>query len=137
MSDLRTDHAGIHVISPLPSRAKRRVNEKLIKINEEMLLENQGDECLDTELSFEYTQRIRSQQFYADMDTKLDGLNRGDFIKELLRICHKDVSMFTDYRDRLTERAEVFPDCPQTGLVNNKAQLVKCARNIVLLIPEM
>jgi len=37
MSGLRTDHAG--VASPLPSRAKRRLNEKLIKIKEEMLLE--------------------------------------------------------------------------------------------------
>jgi len=31
------------------------------------------------------------------MDTKLDGLNRDDYIKELLRICRKDVSMLTDY----------------------------------------
>jgi len=118
MSDLRKDHAG--VASSLPKRAKRRVNEKLIKNKEEILLENQGDECSDTELSFKYTQPIRSQQFYANMDTKLDGLNRDDYINELLRICRKDVSMLTDYRDRLAERAQTFPDCPQTWLVNRR-----------------
>jgi len=103
-----------------------------------MLLENQGDECSDTELSFEYTQPIRSQQFYADMDTKLDGLNRDDYIKELVRICRKDVSMVTDYRDRLAERTLAFRDCPQTRLVNRRNSSTgtreeKCAINYYIL----
>ena len=97
MADLRTNSTG--VASPLPSRAKRRVNDKWIKIKEEMLLDSQRDESTDTELSFEYTQPIRPQQFYADLDSKLDGLIRDEYIKELLHICHKDFSMLTDYRE--------------------------------------
>ena len=103
-----------------------------------MLLDSQRDESTDTELSFEYTQPIRSQQFYADLDSKLDGLNRDEYIKELLHICHKDFSMIADYRDRLAERAQAFPNCPQTRLVNRRnsstgTRAEKCAIDCYIL----
>jgi len=38
------------------------------------------------------SQPIRPQQFYADTDARLDGLNREDYTKELLSICNNDFS---------------------------------------------
>jgi len=62
-----------------------------------MLRDSQRDESTGTELSFENTQPTRPQHFYADLDSKLDGLNRDEYIKELLHICRKDFSMLTNY----------------------------------------
>jgi len=58
MADPRSVPKG--VVVPGPSRAKRRVNEQLIKIKEEILLD---DDRSDTDISFEYSQPIRPQQF--------------------------------------------------------------------------
>jgi len=56
------------VVLPEPSKAKRHINNQLIKIKEELILD---DEHFDTDLSFEYSQPIRPQQFYAEIDAKL------------------------------------------------------------------
>jgi len=105
------------VVLPEPSKAKRHINDQLIKIKEELILD---DEHSDTDLSFEYTQPIRPQQFYAEIDAKLECLNRDDYKKELLLICNNDYSKLVDYRDRLAERAQSHPNCPQTRLVNRR-----------------
>jgi len=85
-----------------------------------MFLEQHCNGTFDTELSFEYSQPIRPKQFYADLDESLDGLNRDDFTKELLRLFHNDHSKLLDYRDRLAERVQALPNCPQTRLVNRR-----------------
>ena len=135
-TDIRKERKG--VVLPETSAAKRRVNEKLIKIKEEMILEQHCDGTSDTELSFEYSQPIRPQQFYADLDDNLDGLNRDDYTKELLRLCHNDHSKLLDYRDRLAERAQALQNCPQTRLVNRRNSSTgtredKCANDCYVL----
>jgi len=79
MSEMRDSRKG--VTSPDHNRSKRRVNEQLIKIKEELLFDENRDETPETELSFEYTQPIRPQQFFAEIDGKLDGLNMDEYIK--------------------------------------------------------
>jgi len=123
------------VVLPEPSKEKRRINDQLIKIKEELILD---DEQYDTDLSFEYSQPIRPQQFYAEIDAKLDGLNRDEYKKELLLICNKDYSKLVDYRDRLAERAQSHPNCPQTRLVNRRNSSTgtkedKCASDCYIL----
>jgi len=49
------------------------------------------------------SQPIRPQQFYADIDGRLDGLNREDYTKELLSIGNNDCSKLIDYIDLLNE----------------------------------
>jgi len=83
MSQTRCEKKG--VTAPDSTLAKRRVNENLLKIKEEMNNEDNSDTFSGNELSFEYTQPIRPQQFYSDLDTKLDGLNKDDYVKELLK----------------------------------------------------
>jgi len=126
------------VTSPEHNRSKRRVNEQLIKIKEELLFDENRDETPETELSFEYTQLIRPQQFFAGIDGKLDGLKRDYNIKELLHICHKDYSKLLDYRERLAKRAQSIPNCPQTRLVNRHNSATgtreeKCATDCFVL----
>jgi len=67
----------------------------MLKISVEMFSEQQCDGTSDTEL--EYSQPIRPQQFYADLDDKLFGLNRHKYTKHLLRLCHNKHSKLTDY----------------------------------------
>ena len=97
------------VTSPEHNRSKQRVNEQLIKIKEKLLF----DETPETELSFEYTstQPIRPQQFFAEIDGKLDGLNRDDYIKELLHICHKD----TKCPNRRQQHTRFIPKNPRNS----------------------
>ena len=86
MSQTRCEKKGVS--APDSTLAKRRVNENLLnllKIKEEMNNEDNSDTFSGNELSFEYTQPIRPQQFYSDLDTKLDGLNKDDYVKELLK----------------------------------------------------
>jgi len=102
------------------STIDRQVNEQLIKIMEALLFD-ENRETLETELSFKYTQPIRPTQFFANIDGKLDGLNRDEYIKELICICHKDYSKLLDYRERLAERAQSIPNCSQTRLVKRNS----------------
>jgi len=69
MADLRS--VSKEAVVPGPSRAKRRVNEQLIKIKEEILLD---DDHSDTDITFEYSQPIRPQQSYADIDARLSAI---------------------------------------------------------------
>jgi len=103
------------VVVPGPSRAKRRVNEQLIQIKEEILLD---DDRPRTGIGFEYSQPIHPQQFYADINVRLDGLNREDYTKKLLSICNNDYCKLIDYRDWHAERAKTHPVFPQTCLEN-------------------
>ena len=75
---------------------------------------------------------------YSDVDKKLDGLNKDDYVKELLKICHTDYCKLNDYRERLAERAQAFPTCPQTRLVNRRNSSTgtreeKCASDYYVL----
>ena len=98
MADPRSVSKG--VVVPGPSRAKRRVNKQHIKIKEEILLD---DDRPRTDIRFEYSQLIYPQQFYADINVRLDGLNREDYTKELLFICNNNYSKLIDYIDLLNE----------------------------------
>jgi len=64
------------VTAPDSILACRRVNEIVWKNKAELNNEDNCDNFSDNELSFEYTQPIRPQQYYSDLDTKLDGLNK-------------------------------------------------------------
>jgi len=134
MTDVRKERKG--VVLPEISDAKRRVNEKLIKIKEEMFLEQHCDGTSYTELSFEYSQPIRPKRFYADLEESMDGLNRNDCTKEMLRLCHTDHSKLLDYRDRLAKRAQALPNCPQTRLVNTHKKMHKRLLHFICIQPR-
>jgi len=89
-------------------------------------------------MSFEYSQPIRPQRFYADIDAQLDGLNREEYTKKVIQICHNDYAKLLDYRERLGERAQANPNCPQTRLVNRRNSSTgtreeKCANDCYVL----
>jgi len=89
-------------------------------------------------LCFEYYQPIRPQRFHADIDAKLDGLNREEYTKRVIQICHNDYAKLLDYRERLWQRAHALPNCPQTRLVNRRnsstgTKEAKCANDCYVL----
>jgi len=125
------------VVTPGPSQARKRVNDQLLKIKEE-ILDTEHEDNSDNELSFENSQTIRPQRFYADIDAQLDDLNREEYTKKVVQICHNDYAKLLDYRERLGERAQAHPNCPQTRLVNRRnsstgTRGVKCANDCYVL----
>jgi len=100
------------VVIPGPIHDRKRVNEQLLKIKEE-LLNTKHEANSDNELSFEYSQPIRPQRFYADIDAHLDSLNRGQYTKKVRQICHNTYANLLDYRERLGKRAQALPNCPK------------------------
>lgn len=102
---------------------KRLINSKLVKIKEEMSesINDTSSIYEDDDLTQEpCTQPCRPQQFYQDLDQLLDGLPRDTYVHELLNSCNYEISKIHDYRERLSERAKGFPDCPDSRLVKRR-----------------
>lgn len=136
MATSRKAYAG--VVPPNINTARQRVNEQLNKIKEELCTDASIDDISESDTSFDYSQTIRPQRFYSDLDNKLETLSRDEYISELLRICHSDYFKINDYRDRLAERAQSFPNCPQAPLVNRRNSSTgtkeeKCAADCYVL----
>ena len=66
------------------------------------------------------SQAPRPQRFYQDLDTQLTGLTKDQYINELSNLCSGDEDCVNDYRIRLAERAQEFPECPDAKLVNRR-----------------
>jgi len=112
------------VVEPSPVIARRKVNENLLKIKQEIQDAQDVSDISDLESDYDYTQPIRPQQFFAYLDTKLDALDRKTYTRDLLKLCKNDYSQLSDYRERLVERAQGFSSCPQGRLVKRKNSIL-------------